>query len=75
MREVDHDPGAVTGGLVGAGRAAVLEPVEGDEGPVHGLVDRLAVEAAHEGDPAAVVEEGGIVNAAEGLGMDALRGR
>ena len=28
-----------------------------------------------QGRRAAVVEEGGIVNAAEGLGMDALRGR
>ena len=65
MRQPDHDPGAVAGRGVGAGRAAVLEPVEGDEGAVDRLVDRPAVEATDERDAATVVEAGGVVDAPE----------
>ena len=75
MREAEHDPGAVAGRLVGAGRAAMLEAVEGDERAVDRLVDRRPVEPGDAGDAAAVMEEAGIVDAAEaGFGVGRWRG-
>ena len=75
VREPEHDPGAVAGRLVGAGGAAMLEPVERDQAAVDRLVDRPAVEAGDAGDAAAVVEERGIVDAREVLLAGGGRGR
>ena len=67
MVEVEQDAGAVTGGLVGARGAAVLEAVERDQAAGDDLVARDVVEPGDGGDAAGVAGPGRVVNAVEAV--------
>ncbi len=63
VREAEQHPGAVAGGGVGAGGAAVLEVVERREAELDHVVARVAVEPGNARDPARVMLVGGVVEA------------
>jgi hypothetical protein len=63
VRDLDHDARAVAGVGLGAARATVVHPPQGQQPLGHDVVGPAAVDIGDEGDPAGVVLKGRVVQA------------